>query len=480
MTAFNTWENYPITYRAREISLIAQWIVAGDSGAVVGLKGCGRTNLLGFLCHRQDALERYLPAQSRQIALIPVDIYNLSANDLSSLYRTILHAFYALRERFDTELRQDITTLYVENRIHQDPFLPQMALYDLLQVFQNRQIRVVLVLNRFDRFCETATPQMMNTLRGLRDSFRETLCYLAGMLKEVAYLPDPVALGDLYELLVGHICWVGAMSDTDGRQMLDREFEAVPNPPGPAEITAMLQLSGYFPALIKAIAQWWLMQEGGAPLVTAWEALLLKEYTIQFRLNRIWTGLTQAEQLALRSLQEQQLRLSKTRQAGNAGALTGQMKNEVPEFVQQHQQTLSRLTLKGLCCQTDAGWWIASDLIAAYVAEAGRNVRGGIRLDEAQRTVYQGRQPIEDLTPLQYEILRFFIQHPYVKHSRDDVIDNAWPEEDQREGITPNALQVHVRNIRKKIEPDPAKPCYLITWHGRPGGYQFFPEGKPL
>jgi DNA-binding response OmpR family regulator len=72
------------------------------------------------------------------------------------------------------------------------------------------------------------------------------------------------------------------------------------------------------------------------------------------------------------------------------------------------------------------------------------------------------------------------IENPYGKHTRDDVIDNAWPEEEQREGITPNALQVHIRNIRKKIEPNPAQPCYLLTWNGRPGGYQFFPEGKPI
>jgi DNA-binding response OmpR family regulator len=40
-------------------------------------------------------------------------------------------------------------------------------------------------------------------------------------------------------------------------------------------------------------------------------------------------------------------------------------------------------------------------------------------------------------------------------------------------------LQAHIASIRKRIEPNPAKPRYLITWHGRPGGYQFFPEGKP-
>ena len=51
-------------------------------------------------------------------------------------------------------------------------------------------MRVVLVVNRFDRFCETSTPQMVNSLRTLRDRFKETLSYIVGMRQEVIYLPD--------------------------------------------------------------------------------------------------------------------------------------------------------------------------------------------------------------------------------------------------------------------------------------------------
>jgi hypothetical protein len=40
-------------------------------------------------------------------------------------------------------------------------------------------------------------------------------------------------------------------------------------------------------------------------------------------------------------------------------------------------------------------------------------------------------------------------------------------------------LQMYISSIRKKVELNPSSPRYLITWHGRPGGDQFFPEGKP-
>ena len=94
------------------------------------------------------------------------------------------------------------------------------------------------------------------------------------------------------------------------------------------------------------------------------------------------------------------------------------------------------------------------------------------------RSVIQDDEEIE-LAPMEFNALRFFLKHPHAKHTVDKVIDNTWPEEDFREGITNNALHVQIRNIRRKIEPDPSTPKYLVTWHGRPGGYIFYPEGKP-
>ena len=43
-----------------------------------------------------------------------------------------------------------------------------------------------------------------------------------------------------------------------------------------------------------------------------------------------------------------------------------------------------------------------------------------------------------------------------------------------------DALYQVVKELRRKIEPDPAAPRYLVTWRGKPeGGYQLFPEGRP-
>lgn len=464
MSSDRSWASYPPTYRAREMQVLAHWIRAGESGSVVGLAGCGRSNLLAFLCQRPDVVSSYLPEPAGRVLLVPVYIYNLPANDLANLYRTLLHALFWLRERFEPATTQTITDLYLENRTAQDPFLPQQALYDLLLLFQQQQLRTVLVMNRFDRFCAAATPAMVSTLRSLRDNFKNTLSYIVGMQQEALYLPDPAVLGDMYDLLDSQVCWVGAMTESDARFMLESVVRSAERPPTAAEVKAIMALSGCFPSLIKAVGQWWLLSANRPAKVEEWCERLLAEHALQYRLDRIWNGLTQEEKLALSEVQK------------------GKSTSPTPELAPGTTgptDILSRLEAKGLCHRVAAGWRITGTLMDAYVARIEGRVPGKIWLDDQTRTIHQGQVALQELTGIQYEILRFLIKNPRTRHTRDDIIDNAWPEEDQRAGITPNALQVHVAAIRKKIEPNPATPRYLITWHGRPGGYQFFPEGKP-
>ncbi|MBV7329418.1 helix-turn-helix domain-containing protein [Chloroflexi bacterium TSY] len=476
---------FPATYRQKEVKIISHWITSGVSGCVVGLSESGRTNLLGFLCNRLDVLERCLTDQTKRIMLIPVDIYNLPNNDLSSLYRTILHAFYWRRDEFGEEgLQQAAYDLYIENRAATDPFLPQMALYDLLRLFEEAEIQVVLVLNRFDRFCETATPQMLNTLRGLRDTFRGTLSYIVGMLQEARYLSEPTDLGDMYDILDRHVCWIGAMSDVDADEMLTRDVLPKSMTLNHKERESILRLSGNFPGLIKTVGLWWLRRRPGITSPQNLTERLLSENSIQYRVERLWDSLTQEEQLTLSEVQKLESKLPFLPQAQDAiGGLSKQTITLIEGLVKQHKHSLWQLADKGLCVQINyqdgPAWVINGALLSAYVANAQGRARGRVWLDESASQIYQGRNPIEELTALEHGILSFLIGNPRMRHTNDDIIDHAWPDEERREGITTNALQVHISSIRKKIEPNPARPHYLLTWRGNPGGYQFFPEGKP-
>jgi Transcriptional regulatory protein, C terminal len=482
------WASYAPAYRASEMRILAGWISSGVSGSVVGLAGCGRSNLLRFLCGHPTALQSYLPDPSQAIVLIPIDLYDLPSDDLANLYRTILHAFYWVRERLTPPLDQIATDLYLEHRAIVDPFLTQTALYELLLAFQAAAVRAVLVVNRFDRFCETSTPQMVNTLRSLRDRFKETLSYIVGMRQEAAYLPDPTILGDMLELFDSHTCYVGTMTVADSRQMLANVLRMAPAQPTNAEAEAMLRLSGGFASLLKAIAQWWMLTPQPAPAPSDWLVPLLDNAAVQHRLERLWHGLTQEEKLALSEVHKQHVVQRQVPERDVSVEVAGSESNDIEGAEVRLRRgpwrgrslaVVQSLAAKGCCVRDGGAWRVNGELLAAFVARLAGRIRGRIWFDEAAGIIYQGQQPIDDLTPLEFNILRFLIIHPRMRHTSDTIIDNAWPEDENKEAVTPNNLQVHISSIRKKIEPNPAAPRFLLTWHGRPSGYQFFPEGKP-
>jgi DNA-binding winged helix-turn-helix (wHTH) protein len=466
MNSIRSWEAYQLAYRAEQIKILAGWISAGQSGSVIGLAGAGKSNLLGFLCHRPEALCSYLPAESTSVALIPIDLNNLPSNTLATFYRVILRSFFEVRSCFDQMLQQTTVELYQENRATRDPFLAQSALRELLLQFQARQIRVVLVMDRFDKFGQTATPQMLDTLRGLRDSFKGTLCYIVGMRQEMVYLFDSAVLGEIYEILDTHICWVGPMNETDARRLIMEETHTASPPPSEAEVAYLLTLTGGYPAVLKAACHWWLSKPDKPP-ATEWVDALLAERSIRSRLEEIWTGLTQEEG---RTLSEVQGRCNRD----------GTIGDNTRDIEERHQHALSNLADKGLCQRTDSGWFILGDLFAAYVTSVAGLSSGKIWLDETTDELYQGQTPLRDLSPLERAVLRFLVVHPIIRHTKTDLIVGTWPDELRRQGVTDDSLYQVIRELRKRIEPSPAKPCYIVTWRGRPeGGYQLFPEGRP-
>jgi hypothetical protein len=475
MATRSLWASYAPTYRAAEMRCLARWIASGASGSVVGLVGSGRTNLLMYLCEHPSALQNYLPSPFQPVALVPIDLNDLPSTQLVDLYRTILHAFYWVRAGFTPALAEAAAELYLGYRASTDPFLVQKALYELLLAFQQAETRVALVMNRFDRFCETSTPQMVNTLRSLRDRFKDTLSYIVGMRQAVAYLPDPTLLGDMVELFDSRVCYVGAFTSDDARHLLAHLLRAHDQAPDEAQIAAMLELSGGFPSLLKATADLWATGALPRHAQQQWLAHLLDDAAVQYRLERMWQGLTQEEKLALSEMQRQsadKALLANT--VGQPPAIA-----ETSDRNQQAGPIAQRLATKG-CCRYDGDCWrVNGGLLAAYVSRNAGSARGRIWFAEGAREIYQGQQPIDGLTPLEFDILRFLIAHPHVRHTSDTIIDKVWPPDEIKYAITANNLQVHISSIRKKVEPIPSTPRYLITWHGRPGGYQFFPEGKP-
>jgi DNA-binding winged helix-turn-helix (wHTH) protein len=78
------------------------------------------------------------------------------------------------------------------------------------------------------------------------------------------------------------------------------------------------------------------------------------------------------------------------------------------------------------------------------------------------------------LRPLESRLLEELARSPGRPLSRDWLIERAWPRVPARGSRT---VDVHVRWLRQKLEPDPRRPVHLLTVRGL--GYQLEPDSGP-
>lgn len=104
--------------------------------------------------------------------------------------------------------------------------------------------------------------------------------------------------------------------------------------------------------------------------------------------------------------------------------------------------------------------------------EAGPSVyeRGRLKIDFGTYEVFvEGHR--KDLALREFELLRFFAQHPMRVYSREQLLDLVWGRDTF---VEPRTVDVHVRRLRQQVERDDANPELILTV--RSVGYRFNPE----
>jgi len=91
----------------------------------------------------------------------------------------------------------------------------------------------------------------------------------------------------------------------------------------------------------------------------------------------------------------------------------------------------------------------------------------GLAMDVSRRTVSLNGKPVQ-LTYLEFELLRTLAGSPGRVFTRQALLDKLWGGSAYRD---PRTIDVHVRHLREKIEPNPAEPEYIFTVRGV--GYRF-------
>ncbi len=106
--------------------------------------------------------------------------------------------------------------------------------------------------------------------------------------------------------------------------------------------------------------------------------------------------------------------------------------------------------------------------VVAEPSASGTLTFADVCIDTQQRLVTKAGQ-IARLTHLEYELLRFFVTHPNMVFSRNDLFARVWG---QSAGSV-RTVDNFVGQLRKHFEESPEQPVHFITVRG--SGYRFNP-----
>ncbi|MDO7882118.1 response regulator [Salinibacterium soli] len=95
---------------------------------------------------------------------------------------------------------------------------------------------------------------------------------------------------------------------------------------------------------------------------------------------------------------------------------------------------------------------------------------GDVAVDLAARLASRAGSPVR-LTPTEWRILEVLLRHPDRLVTREILLTEVWgPQYTSDTGY----LRLYLSQLRKKLEPDPSNPRYLLTEAGM--GYRFVPD----
>lgn len=91
---------------------------------------------------------------------------------------------------------------------------------------------------------------------------------------------------------------------------------------------------------------------------------------------------------------------------------------------------------------------------------------GNVSVDFKSHEVHKARKKVH-LTALEFDLLKFFIEHKGEVVTRDAMLDEAWGDAI----VSPRTIDPHIVHLRQKLEDDPANPKHVVSVRGV--GYKF-------
>ena len=351
----SNWDEYPSTYRADVVQRVFRATRAGDSVALLGLSGAGKSNVAGFIAH---CATRAGGAPHQRYLII--DCNRLTQREPAML-------FYAMQAALGN-------TLSLGNALSSDPValpLQTTDAFHALEVALREAMpalgHLTFLLDRFDMFAG-ADAALFNQLRALRDNHKYALSYVITSRRPL----DPRT--ELAELFYANTIWLEPLSDADARWNVAHYAQRFGVEWDEAITALLLEVSGRYPSMLKACAE--ALAAGCAP-----DAIALANHpAVQRRIEEFW-----ADQPGDADVEASGL-------AGNTLLMAG--RPHTPVSADQSNLTAKEHLLLAYL-QSRAGEVCEKDDIIRAVWPEDKVIERGIRDDSLAQLVRRLREKIE-------------------------------------------------------------------------------------
>ncbi|MCB0192467.1 MAG: winged helix-turn-helix transcriptional regulator [Anaerolineae bacterium] len=436
------YQDLPPTFRSGIVGPIMHHIAAGDSGSIVGIGSVGKSNLLRFL-QRQDVRREHLGEAWANYLFVYVDINKILKQSRWGLLELMLHQLLTELTNRGTEevVLKPIDDLHQRATQTETSFLALRYLDRAIGIVCNQlKLKLVFLIDEFDELCRTMSARGFSALRALRDEYKYRLMYVVATRLELKRLRDDASEIEAFEeLVVPHTTWLGPYDEEDAEFMVDRLGSRYTQPLDGTMKFEVFRATGGHPGLIRD--GYSVARENGSGFFD----ILKDSPRVQNECQRLWFSLPADEQKVLISLANH---------------------NTIPA---DQASIVKRLQRKGLV----GGPWtepdtIFSSLFANYLKKQPDAVKTHIVIDYNRHHVWVDGRKVSPLTPLEYKLICYLDERRGQICSRDDLANHLYPDDMvfDGKGVADNRLDSVVKRLRKRIEPDPKNPRYIVTVRG--------------
>jgi DNA-binding winged helix-turn-helix (wHTH) protein len=422
--------------------------------SLVGVSNIGKSTLLRDF--RQTQVRAALrPDLSDDFHIFHIDCNRMLEESEQAFYELILRVLLQSLQNNDPTLRASIQRAYDQliappSKLH----IPLSFNQAITTLVESQAEQVVLVFDEFDSAFRALDGRVFLNLRALKDRYGNGLSYVTASHRRLIHLRMGEDVDDFIELFRTNIRFVPPLSARDTRILISTCVADMDARFDDADMAFILEQAGGHPALTELACRKLAQITGKTARTPNQDALIHHEIRDQLRRDpgvraeckKIWRDLTDMEQATIESFHWPERKSS--------------------------AEALDELMRKGLLLPDDDAPRCFATLFSDFIQyqTLGQRIpQKGIYVDAESGQVTIDGHPAQNLTRLESRMLMLLYENLNKVCDKYSIVEAVWGE-DYVDSIYDSAIEKMVSRLRKKVEPNPAQPRYILTIRGR--GYK--------